>query len=86
MYSLTAFWEPFYIKYEGSYHKIEAFAAAVRTRVAPKTDGVAGRAALELASRVMQSIREHDERVQPVAKRPDAKGPAAKSYPDKASQ
>ncbi len=66
--------------------ELEAFAAAVRTRVAPKTDGVAGRAALELASRVMQSIREHDERVQPVAKRPDAKGPAAKSYPDKASQ
>src|ERR1700675_4411367 len=56
--------------------ELEAFAAAVRTRVAPKTDGVAGRAALELACRVMQSIREHDERVQPVAK----------SYPDKASQ
>src|ERR1700675_4120207 len=50
---------------------LEAFAAAVRTRVAPKTDGVAGRAALELASRVMQSIREHDERVKPVAKGPD---------------
>jgi predicted dehydrogenase len=66
--------------------ELEAFVAAVRTRVAPKTDGVAGRAALELAIRVMQSIREHDERVQPVAKRPDAKGPAAKSYPDKASQ
>jgi hypothetical protein len=29
----------------------------------------------------MESIREHDERVQPVAK-----GPVAKSYPDKASQ
>src|SRR6267378_3473311 len=66
--------------------ELEAFAAAVRTRFAPKTDGVAGRAALELASRVMQSIREHDERVQPVANGPDAKGPAAKSYPDKASQ
>src|SRR5712675_1138465 len=47
--------------------ELEAFASAVRTRVAPKTDGVAGRAALELASRVMQSIREHDERVQLVA-------------------
>ena len=66
--------------------ELEAFAAAVHTRVAPKTDGVAGRAALELASRVMQSIREHDERVQPVAKGLVATGPAAKSYPDKASQ
>jgi predicted dehydrogenase len=66
--------------------ELEAFAAAVRTRVAPKTDGVAGRAALELASRVMQSIREHDERVKPVANGPVATGPAAKSYPDKASQ
>jgi predicted dehydrogenase len=54
--------------------ELEAFATAVRTRVAPKTDGVAGRAALELATRVMESIREHDERVQPVAK----------SFPDKA--
>jgi predicted dehydrogenase len=46
--------------------ELEAFAEAARTRVAPKTDGTAGRAALELASRVMESIREHDERVQPV--------------------
>src|SRR6266446_2725984 len=44
--------------------ELEAFAAAVRARVAPKTDGVAGRAALELASRVMASIQEHAERVQ----------------------
>jgi predicted dehydrogenase len=56
--------------------ELEAFVAAVRTRVAPKTDGVAGRAALELASRVMQSIRDHDERVKPVTK-----GPAIQSYP-----
>ena len=48
--------------------ELEAFATAVRTRVAPPTDGLAGRAALELAGRVMQSIREHDERVQPVAR------------------
>jgi predicted dehydrogenase len=47
--------------------ELEAFADAVRTRIAPKTDGAAGRAALELASRVMASIREHDARVQPVA-------------------
>ncbi len=66
--------------------ELEAFASAVRSRVAPKTDGVAGRAALELASRVMQSIREHDERVQPVTKGPVTKGLADKSYPDKASQ
>jgi predicted dehydrogenase len=47
--------------------ELEAFAEAVRTRVAPKTDGLAGRAALELAARVMESIREHSARVQPVA-------------------
>jgi predicted dehydrogenase len=47
--------------------ELEAFVAAVRTRVAPKTDGAAGRAALELADRVMESIREHQARVQPVA-------------------
>jgi predicted dehydrogenase len=46
--------------------ELEAFIEAVRTRIAPKTDGLAGRAALELASRVMTSIREHDARVQPV--------------------
>jgi predicted dehydrogenase len=71
--------------------ELEAFAQAVRTGVAPKTDGVAGRAALELAGRVMQSIREHDERVKPVAKGlvtqgPLAKGLADKSNLDKASQ
>jgi predicted dehydrogenase len=47
--------------------ELEAFAEAVKTRVPPKTDGAAGRAALELAGRVMESIREHQERVQPVA-------------------
>ncbi|HYA61726.1 MAG TPA: Gfo/Idh/MocA family oxidoreductase, partial [Candidatus Sulfotelmatobacter sp.] len=47
--------------------ELEAFVEAVKTRVPPKTDGKAGRAALELASRVMVSIREHDARVQPVA-------------------
>jgi predicted dehydrogenase len=47
--------------------ELEAFVEAVRTRVAPRTDGQAGRAALELAGRVMESIREHSERVQPVA-------------------
>jgi len=47
--------------------ELEAFVKAVKTRVPPKTDGTAGRAALELASRVMESIREHQTRVQPVA-------------------
>jgi predicted dehydrogenase len=47
--------------------ELEAFVEAVKTRVPPKTDGAAGRAALELAGRVMESIREHQERVQPVA-------------------
>lgn len=47
--------------------ELEAFVEAVKSRVAPKTDGIAGRAALELASRVMESIREHQARVQPVA-------------------
>jgi predicted dehydrogenase len=53
--------------------ELQAFAEAVRTRVAPKTDGFAGRAALELAARVMESIREHDARVQPVAHSEPAK-------------
>lgn len=47
--------------------ELEAFVEAVRTRVAPKTDGSSGRAALELAGAVMTSIREHAARVQPVA-------------------
>ena len=54
--------------------ELEAFLEAVKTRVAPKTDGVAGRAALELASRVMESIREHSARVQPVAHTGSEKG------------
>jgi predicted dehydrogenase len=47
--------------------ELEAFVEAVKSRVPPKTDGLAGRAALDLASRVMESIREHSARVQPVA-------------------
>jgi predicted dehydrogenase len=47
--------------------ELQAFVEAVNSRAAPKTDGTAGRAALELASRVMESIREHAARVQPVA-------------------
>jgi predicted dehydrogenase len=47
--------------------ELEAFVEAVRTRVAPKTDGSSGRAALDLANAVMTSIREHAARVQPVA-------------------
>jgi predicted dehydrogenase len=44
--------------------ELEAFVEAVRTRRQPRTSGAAGRAALELAERVMASIQEHGERVQ----------------------
>jgi len=47
--------------------ELEAFIDSVKTRVAAKTDGPAGRAALQLASEVMESIREHSARVQPVS-------------------
>jgi predicted dehydrogenase len=44
--------------------ELEAFVEAVRTRREPSTNGQAGRAALELAGRVMTSILEHGDRVQ----------------------
>ena len=44
--------------------ELEAFVESVRTRKEPPTNGAAGRAALELAQRVMASIQEHDARVQ----------------------
>jgi predicted dehydrogenase len=44
--------------------EVEAFVDAVRTRKEPKTNGAAGRAALELAGRVIASIQEHAARVQ----------------------
>jgi len=44
--------------------ELEAFTEAVRTRREPRTNGAAGRAALELATQVMASIQEHGERVQ----------------------
>jgi predicted dehydrogenase len=44
--------------------ELEAFVETVRTRKEPRTNGAAGRAALELASRVMVSIQEHAARVQ----------------------
>ena len=44
--------------------ELEAFVNSVRTRHEPRTNGAAGRAALELAGRVMASIQEHAERVQ----------------------
>jgi predicted dehydrogenase len=47
--------------------ELQAFVEAVRTRKEPPTNGAAGRAALELATRVMASIQEHDARVQPSA-------------------
>lgn len=44
--------------------ELEAFLDAVSTRREPPTNGAAGRAALDLATRVTASIREHAERVQ----------------------
>jgi predicted dehydrogenase len=44
--------------------ELEAFVDAVDTRREPRTSGRSGRAALELAVRVMASIQEHGERVQ----------------------
>jgi predicted dehydrogenase len=44
--------------------ELQAFTDAVRTRREAHTNGAAGRAALELATRVMASIQEHGERVQ----------------------
>jgi predicted dehydrogenase len=47
--------------------ELEAFVESARTRREPRTSGTAGRAALELAERVMASIQEHGERVQLLA-------------------
>ncbi len=47
--------------------ELESFVDCVRTRKEPRVNGAAGRAALELAARVMTSIQEHGERVQLVA-------------------
>jgi predicted dehydrogenase len=47
--------------------ELEAFVESARTRREPRTSGAAGRAALELAERVMASIQEHGERVQLLA-------------------
>jgi predicted dehydrogenase len=56
--------------------ELEAFLHAVRTRQEPKTNGAAGRAALELATRVMACIQEHAARVQPSGSHPGADLPA----------
>ena len=56
--------------------ELEAFLNAVRTRQQPKTDGIAGRAALELATRVTACIQEHAARVQPSAGNPGVDSPA----------
>jgi predicted dehydrogenase len=56
--------------------ELEAFLEAVRTRQEPKTNGTAGRAALELATRVMACIQEHAARVQPTGSHPAADLPA----------
>jgi predicted dehydrogenase len=56
--------------------ELEAFLQAVQTRKPPKTDGAAGRAALELATRVMACIQEHAARVQLTGSHPAADLPA----------
>jgi predicted dehydrogenase len=56
--------------------ELEAFLCAVRTRKEPKTNGTTGRAALELATRVMACIQEHAARVQPTGSYPAADLPA----------
>ena len=43
--------------------ELRAFLLATRTRRTPRVDGIAGRRALELASRVMAGIQEHADRV-----------------------
>ncbi len=48
---------------EPLHSELEAFVEAVLTRKEPRTNGAAGRAALELASRVMASIHQHAARV-----------------------
>ena len=59
--------------------ELEAFLEAVRTRKEPKTNGAAGRAALELATRVMTCIQEHAARVQPKGTHPAADLPVSQS-------
>ena len=44
--------------------ELAAFVESVRSRREPRVNGAAGRAALELAGRVMASIHEHTQRVQ----------------------
>jgi predicted dehydrogenase len=56
--------------------ELEAFLDAVRTRKEPKTGGTAGRAALELATRVAACIQEHAARVQLTGSHPVADLPA----------
>ena len=62
--------------------ELEAFLEAVRTRKEPKTSGTAGRAALELATRVTACIREHAARVQPTGSLPGSDLPSF-DYPRK---
>ena len=62
--------------------ELEAFLDAVRTGKEPKTNGPAGRAALELATRVTTCIREHAARVQPTGSQPGLDLPVF-AYPRK---
>src|SRR6202158_4953440 len=60
--------------------ELEAFLECVRTRKEPRVSGAAGRAALELVTRVMASIQEHAGRVQVSSQNANAAfGPFAQS-------
>ena len=64
--------------------ELEDFIGAVRTRREPRTSGATGRAALELAERVMASILEHGQRVH-IMGNPEAAGfPGGLGLPDTA--
>ena len=65
--------------------ELDAFLDAVRTRGQPKTNGAAGRSALELATRVMACIQEHAARVQPTGNHPAVDLPALR-FPRKDKQ
>ncbi len=55
--------------------ELEAFVDAAGSRKEPRTNGAAGRAALELAGRVMASIQEHAARVNVLGSRQSASVP-----------
>ncbi len=65
--------------------ELEAFVQAVQTRQPPVTSGAAGRAALDLASRVMASILAHAESVN-ISSKPPAPSAGAPAPSEKRAQ